>query len=128
MGTGPMGLHTPGHATLGLGNSFALWKLGNEERIQQDEKKQEENSFLVSLWRSYHILEQSDDPCLGAEVQMLLKVIKPPGYFQPVTVLNSEILKAVPKVSILLNEAKFPSEFTNFSFKSTPVAEIFPEM
>lgn len=49
---------------------------------QQDEERQEENSSLVSLWRSYHILEQSDDPCLGAEVQMLLKVTKPPGYFQ----------------------------------------------
>jgi len=45
-------------------------------------ERQEENSSLVSLWGSYPIAEQSDDPCLGTEVQLLLKVMKPLGYFQ----------------------------------------------
>jgi len=43
---------------------------------------QGENSFLIPLRGFGHVLEQSGDPCLGTEVQTLLKVIKPSGYFQ----------------------------------------------
>lgn len=127
MGTGRGGYSALQPRCSGRGQFLCFTKT-EQWQLQQDGEGQEENSFLIPLWGSGHVLEWSGDPCLGTEVQTLLKVVKPSGYFQASYRIWLNQLKTIPKVSTLLCEATFPPEFTNFLFHSVLMAEIFPEL